>query len=228
MDDTPAESPATAPLTPPLSPLEARVLGCLIEKQVCTPDIYPLTLNALIAACNQRSNRDPILAVATPEVEAALAGLRARKLATVFAGAAARGAKHKHTLDLVFPLEPAARALLTDLLLRGPQTTAALRGNAARLCEMPDTAEIEHLLNEMANRPAGGLVHLLPRQPGQKEARWAQRLAEEAPATDGAPTPLTVALALPPEVEQRFAALEVEVAGLRAELARLRHALGEA
>ncbi len=227
MDDTPAESPSAAPLQPPLSPLEARVLGCLLEKQVTTPDLYPLTLNALVAACNQRSNRDPILAVGPPEVEAALAGLRNRKLATVFAGAAARGAKHKHTLDLVFPLEPAARALLTELLLRGPQTAAALRSNAARLGALPDAAEIELTLAELARRPSGGLVGLLPRQPGQKEARWAQRLAEEAAPAESAPAPLTVALALPPEVEQRLAALETEVAGLRAELAALRHALGE-
>ena len=225
MDPAPSTSPA--PLTPPLSPLEARVLGCLIEKQACTPDLYPLTLNSLIAACNQRSNRDPILAVDTPEVEAALAGLHTRKLATVFAGAGARGAKHKHTLDLVFPLEPAARALLTELLLRGPQTGAALRANAARLGEIPDAAEVETILDELANRPAGGLVQLLPRQPGQKEARWAQRLAEEATPVEGVPAALTVALVLPPEVEQRFAALEAEVAELRTELATLRRALGE-
>lgn len=220
-------SPSPAPLTPPLSPLEARVLGCLIEKQISTPDLYPLTLNSLIAACNQRSNRDPILAVAAPEVEAALAGLRSRKLATVFAGAGARGAKHKHTLDLVFPLEPVARALVTELLLRGPQTGAALKANAARLGEMPDAAGVDRTLEELADRPAGGLVHLLSRHAGQKEARWAQRLAEETATAEGIPAPLTVALALPPEVEQRFAALEAEVAQLRAELATLRRALGE-
>lgn len=227
MDDAPSPPPSPAPLVPPLSPLEARVLGSLIEKQISTPDLYPLTLNSLIAACNQRSNRDPVLAVAAPEVEAALAGLRSRKLATVFAGAEARVAKHKHTLDLVFPLEPVTRALLAELLLRGPQTGAALRGNAARLCEMPDTAEIERLLNELAGRPAGGLVYLLPRQAGQKEARWAQRLADEATPPEGPAAPLTVALALPPAVEQRFSALEGEVATLRAELATLRRALGE-
>ncbi len=202
-------------------------MGCLIEKQVSTPDLYPLTLNSLIAACNQRSNRDPVLAVAAPEVEAALAGLRSRKLATVFAGAEARVAKHKHTLDLVFPLEPVARALLTELLLRGPQTAASLRGNAARLCEMPEAAEIESILTALANRPAGALVHLLPRYTGQKEARWGQRLAEEAAPAEGSPAPLTVALTLPPEAERRFAALENEVAQLRAELATLRRALGE-
>ena len=203
------------------------MLGCLIEKEFSTPDLYPLTLNSLVAACNQRSNRDPVLGVAAPEVEAALAGLRNRHLATVFAGAEARVAKHKHTFDQVFSIEPAARALLAELLLRGPQTGAALRANAVRLCAMPDAIEFETLLGELANRPAGGLVHLLPRQPGQKEARWAQRLAEEAASAEGVSAPLTVALALPPAVEQRLAALEGEVAHLRTELAALRRALGE-
>lgn len=218
---------APTPLTPSLSPLEARVLGCLIEKQAATPDLYPLTLNALIAACNQRSNRAPVLSVGAAEVEAALAALRNRKLATVFAGAAARGAKHKHSLDLVFPLEPAARAVLAELLLRGPQTAAGLRANAARLHAMPEAAEFDQLLASLADRPDGGLVHLLPRQAGQKEARWAQRLAEEADSAVDTAAPLTVALTLPPEAEQRLAALETEVAQLRAELARLRQALGE-
>ena len=220
-------SASPAPLTPPLSPLEARVLGCLIEKEFSTPDLYPLTLNSLVAACNQRSNRDPVFTVAAPEVEAALAGLRNRHLATVFAGAEARVPKHKQTMDQVFPIEPAARALLAELLLRGPQTAAALRGNVVRLCAVPDTAEFETLLGDLANRPGGGLIHLLPRQPGQKEARWAQRIATEAAAPEGAPLPLTIALALPPEVERRLAALESEVVQLRADLAALRRSLGE-
>jgi len=216
-----------APLAPPLSPLDARVLGCLIEKEFSTPDLYPLTLNSLVAACNQRSNRDPVFTVAAPEVEAALVGLRNRHLATVFAGAEARVPKHKQTLDQVFPVEPAARALLAELLLRGPQTAAALRGNVVRLCEVPDTAGFETLLGDLANRPGGGLVHLLPRQPGQKEARWAQRIATEAALPDGPSAPVTVALTLPIEVEQRLAMLESEVIRLRAELGALRRSLGE-
>jgi uncharacterized protein YceH (UPF0502 family) len=213
-----------------LAPFEARVLGCLIEKELATPEYYPLTLNSLIAACNQKSNRDPLLNVGASEVEATLESLRQRRLASVFAGADARVPKHKHTLDLVFPLEPVAVALLAELLLRGPQTTASLRGNSERLCPtLPDLAEIETLLTELAARPSGGLVQKLPRQPGQKEARWAQRLTGDAPqptASDQA-APLTVALTLPPEVERRLAALEAEVVHLRAELTKLRSALGE-
>jgi len=222
------ENPSAAPLTPPLTPFEARVLGCLIEKEFATPEYYPLTLNSLVAACNQKSNRDPLLNVGASEVEAALDSLRQRRLASVFAGADARVAKHKQTLDMVFPLEPAARALLAELLLRGPQTAAGLRGNAERLCVMPDVAELETLLAELAARDSGGLVQKLPRQPGQKEARWAQRLTGDVPApTSAEPAPLTVSFAMPPEAERRFVALETEVAQLRAELAKLRSSLGE-
>jgi uncharacterized protein YceH (UPF0502 family) len=222
------ETSSAVPLVPPLAPFEARVLGCLIEKEFATPEYYPLTLNALVAACNQRSNRDPLLNVGASEVEAALESLRQRRLASVFAGADARVPKHKQTLDVVFPLEPVARALLAELLLRGPQTTAALRGNAERLYAVPDLAEIETLLADLAARPSGGIVQKLARQPGQKETRWAQRLTGDAPSTmAGEPAPLTVSLTLPPEVERRLAALEAEVVQLRAELGRLRSALGE-
>lgn len=217
------------PLVTLLSPLEARVLGCLIEKEASTPDVYPLSLNALVTACNQRNNRDPVLAVSGNEVETAIERLRSRKLVAMFAGAEARVPKFKHTLDLVFPVEPAAQALLSELLLRGPQTAAGLRVNASRLRPQPDAVEFDALLESLAQREAGGLVHKLPRQPGQKEQRWAQRCAEEAggPATEAAGAPLTVAVTLPPEAEQRFAALEAEVARLRAELAALRRSLGE-
>jgi len=222
------ETASAAPLEPPLAPFEARVLGCLIEKEFATPEYYPLTLNSLVAACNQKSNRDPLLNVGASEVEAALESLRNRRLASVFAGAEARVPKHKHTLDVLFPLEPTAVALLAELLLRGPQTTASLRGNAERLHAMPDLAEIEALLADLAARPSGGLVQKLPRQPGQKEARWAQRLTGDAPQTSASDQPpLTVSLTLPPEVERRLVALEAEVVHLRAELAKLKTALGE-
>lgn len=224
------ETTTPLPLESPLTAFEARVLGCLIEKEMATPEYYPLTLNSLVAACNQKSNRDPVLNVGATEVEAALEGLRNRRLASVFAGAEARVPKHKHTLDLVLPLERAAVALLAELLLRGPQTTASLRGNAERLHPLSaDLAEIETLLTDLAARPAGGLVQKLPRQLGQKEARWAQRLTGDTPQPSASdqPAPLTVALTLPPEAEKRLAALESEVVQLRVELAKLKASLGE-
>ncbi|MBI3885295.1 MAG: DUF480 domain-containing protein [Opitutae bacterium] len=217
----PPERPA------PLSALEARVLGCLIEKELATPDAYPLTLNALVNACNQRSNRDPVLDVGADEVAAALERLRGRQLAAVFAGAEARGPKFKQKLDAVYPVTTAARAVLGELLLRGPQTLAGLRANSERLHPMP--LDFEALLAELAERPAGALVRPLPRQPGQKETRWAQLLTGEpaAASAGGAAAPLAATFALPPDAERRLAALEAEVARLRAELARLRGALGE-
>lgn len=219
------DAPLPLPLDPPLGALEARVLGCLIEKEFATPEIYPLTLNSLIAACNQKSNRDPLISVGATEVEAALEGLRQKRLASVFAGADARVAKHKQTIDAVFPMEPVARALLAELLLRGPQTTAGLRGNTERLVPMPDSAEIESILSDLGT---SGLVKKLLRQPGQKEGRWAQRLTGDAgpAAAEVGAAPLTVSVALPPEAERRLSALEAEVAQLRSELAALKSALG--
>jgi uncharacterized protein len=213
----------------PLSALELRVLGCLIEKELATPDIYPLSLNALLNACNQRNNRAPVMSVEAPEVEAAIERLRERRLVSRFVGADARVPKFKQTFELVYPVGAEARVLLAELMLRGPQTTAALRANAERLHPLPDLAEIEAMLADLATRAPAALVTKLSRVPGQKEARWAQLLGgEPAAAEAGAPgEPLKVSLVLPPEAERRIATLEAEVARLASELMRLRAALGE-
>lgn len=219
----------TYPENPPLSILEVRVLGCLIEKEFTTPDIYPLSLNALVNACNQRNNRAPLLSVSAREVEAATDQLRHRRLVALFAGADARVPKFRQALETAYPLDPVARAILGELLLRGPQTTAGLRANAERLQPMPDLAEVELILGELAARPGGPLVRRLARQPGQKETRWAQLFSgEPAAGSDTTATlePLTVSLTLPPEVDRRLQALEAEVAQLRTELNALRQALG--
>ncbi len=214
----------------PLSSLAARVLGCLIEKEFATPDIYPLTLNALVNACNQKSNREPVMDVTSREVEAAIEELRQQRLVVMFSGADARVAKYRQKLDEVYhPLEPAGRAVLGELLVRGPQTAAGLRANAERLYPMPPTTEFDLVLAELARRPAGALVRKLPRQPGQKEARWVQLLTGEPASepTGGGAEPVTVTMTLPPEVERRLSALETEVGQLRTELAELRKSLGE-
>jgi uncharacterized protein YceH (UPF0502 family) len=214
--------------------LEARVLGCLIEKEATTPDVYPLSLNALVNACNQKNNRFPVMEVGEGELEGALDRLREKRLATAFSGTNARAIKYKHRFADRFPVEPLAQAMVAELLLRGPQTTAGLRGNCERLAAVPDLAGCETLLTHLT----GGsepLVRKLPRQPGQKEARWTQLLTgEPAPedATSSADAPreplkVAVAMTLPPEVEARLAALESEVTTLKAELARLRASLGE-
>jgi uncharacterized protein YceH (UPF0502 family) len=212
-----------------LSPLEARVLGCLIEKELTTPDVYPLTLNALVNAANQRSNRDPIISATHEDIEHALDGLRQKRLVTHFAGAEARVAKFKHTLDAVYPLEPTARVLLAELLLRGPQTTAELRARGERMAAMPaQVAEVEQLLADLS-APAEPLTRKLAPQRGQKEARWTQLLTGE-PAAEvvAVPMSVTVMQTLPPEAEHRLAALEAEVTRLRNELDTLHKALGGA
>jgi uncharacterized protein len=231
--DQPAPDGTTTPVT--LDALEARVLGCLIEKEATTPDVYPLSLNALVNACNQKNNRAPVMEVGEREVEGALDRLRGKRLVTAFTGANARAIKYKHRFGERFPVEPLAQAMLAELMLRGPQTTAGLRGNCERMAAVPDLAGCEALLVHLTGG-AEPLVRKLPRQTGQKEARWVQLLTGEPSAEDlvgvageGAREPLKVAVAmvLPPEAETRLAALEAEVAGLKTELARLRKALGE-
>lgn len=232
MDD-PTAAPAAAVSSDPLSPLEARVLGCLIEKELTTPEYYPLSLNALVNACNQKNNRDPVMAVAAREVEIALDNLRRRRLAGLFAGADARVPKFKQTLDLVYPMELPERVVLCELLLRGPQTPGELRGRGERMHAFADVGAVEEALARLAARPAGALVVRLARQPGQKETRVAQILTGPPAAADLAGSgavekaePLHVQVQLPPEAEARFAALETEVARLREQLAAVRRELG--
>jgi uncharacterized protein YceH (UPF0502 family) len=218
---------APLPENPPLSLLEGRVVGCLIEKEFTTPDVYPLSMNALVNACNQKNNRAPLLLVGAREVEAATDQLRQRRLVTLFSGADARVPKFRQILDSAYPLDQVGRALVGELLLRGPQTAAGLRANAERLCPMPEPSEIDAILEELAARPEAPLVRRLQRQTGQKEARWAQLFTGEVPDGDtAAQEALTVAVALPPEVSARLAALEAEVARLGAELGTLKKSLG--
>ncbi len=234
MENAPPPETASNPAgETPLSVLELRVIGCLIEKEFATPDIYPLSLNALLNACNQRSNRAPVMEVEAPEVEAAIERLRERRLVSRFVGADARVPKFRQTFAQVYPVTPEECALVAELILRGPQTTAGLRANAERLRPLPEAGEVESILAGLAMQVSAPLVRKLPRATGQKEARWAQLLGGEPGADDGVDAggataePLQVSLALPPEAERRVAALEAEVARLAAELTRLRAALGE-
>lgn len=226
-----AESSPGAPLPEVvLTPGEARVLGCLIEKELTTPDSYPLTLNSLVNGCNQRSNRDPVMELSSREVEGALDGLRAKKLATLFSGADARVFKYRQTIDLVFPVDTGARVVLCELLVRGAQTAAELRIRTERMHALtPD--EVESILSELAARTSGALVRRIARQPGQKEPRWVQLLTGEPPVTPSAASPSTAAMPEheppPSGWESRVEQLEAEVARLRNDLAALRKSLGE-
>lgn len=210
-----------------LSAMAARVLGSLIEKEFATPDVYPLTLNSLTNACNQRSNRDPLISVSGKEVELGLDELRRHRLAIMVSGSEARVPKYKQKLDFVFSVNEVERALMCELLVRGPQTAAGLRSNAERLCPMPSVESVEQILRGLAEGDGKPLVRRLSRQTGQKEARWAHLLSGEPEAgASSEPEALRVEVALPPEVAIRFETLEAQVCELREQLRALRSELG--
>jgi len=219
----PENESSAAALPCHLSPVAARVLGCLLEKEFATPDLYPLSLNALTNACNQRNNREPGMALSDSDVVAAVDELRAQRLAVLFSGAESRVPKYKHKLEQVFNVEPAVRAILCELLVRGPQTSAALRGNAQRLHRMPEAPEFESLIEALVQHPAGELVRKLPRQPGQKEARWAQLLTGEPSVQAEPEVPYRPATPAPvQDLERRVAELEGMVQLLLSEVEALR------
>ncbi len=208
---------------PPLNATEVRVLGSLIEKQIATPDYYPLTLNALTNACNQLSNRDPVVAFDENLVVRAIEGLREKRLATLYAGAESRVAKYKHTLTDALLLTPAEVALLCGLMLRGPQTVGELRTRCERLFRFDTLPEVEEALATLGTRHPQPLIVKLPRQPGTKESRYIQLLSGPVELT--ATEPIARPESAPPAVraeEDRIVKLEEEVAALRRELAEVR------
>jgi len=159
-----------------LTDIEIRTLGSLVEKQVTTPEYYPLSLNALTLACNQKNNRNPVTSYTEAQVEQAVETLREKNLAYVFYGSTSRVPKYKHVLPEVMHLSHPEVAVMCVLMLRGPQTPGELRGNASRLHEFTGLEEIEQTLNGLITRDEQ-LVVRLPRQPGQKEVRFAHLLA---------------------------------------------------
>lgn len=161
-----------------LNEIEARVIGCLIEKELTTPEYYPLTLNALVAACNQKTNRDPVVNYDEQTVQKALDDLRERNLAYVFYGSTSRVPKYKHILDKVYELEPSEVAVICVLLLRGAQTLGELRGRTDRLYNFSNLGEVQETLDNLIRREES-LVVKLERQAGQKEARFAHLLSGE-------------------------------------------------
>lgn len=198
-----------------LDEVEARVLASLIEKQVTTPEYYPMTLNALTAACNQKSNRDPVMALEETVVVRVLDGLQERGLIVRTVTAGGRVPKYRHSFAEKVPLGAARMAVLCELMLRGAQTVGELKGRASRMHPFEDLQAVEAALTALAGREPP-LAVLLPRQPGRKEPRWAHLLcgppeiAEEAPAE---------AMAEPARMivrseDERIAALEARVKAL--------------
>jgi uncharacterized protein len=202
--------------------VELRVLGCLLEKQRTTPDQYPLSLNALRLAANQATNRDPVVDYDEPMIRAALDRLGRRGWTRLTSGQTSRVAKFRHLLDEALRLTPSQLALLAILMLRGPQTVGELRTRSERLYPFPSTDDVEFGLTELAERE---LVRQLPRRPGEREERWIQLLGEPGPDPGGRPVPdlATVSAEPPrprfedrPDLEERIARLERQVAELRA------------
>lgn len=195
-----------------LTDVEARVLGALVEKQISTPEYYPLTLNALTLACNQKNNRHPVTGYTENEVAQALEGLREKNLAYVFYGSTSRVPKYKHVMPEVLHLNAAETALMCVLLLRGPQTTGELRGNASRLHEFAGLDEVEQTLSALISREPEPLVARLPRQAGQKEVRFGHLLSGEIRVEE------------PPEAEHKSPrqTLEHKVDALVAEVEKLK------
>ncbi|HEX8619843.1 MAG TPA: YceH family protein [Thermoanaerobaculia bacterium] len=207
-----------------LDPVEVRVLGALMEKQLSTPEYYPLTLNALLAAANQKSNREPVMELSELEVQRALDRLQDEKLVWRVMGG--RAVRFDHNLDNVWHLNRREKAVLTLLFLRGPQTAGELRGRSDRLQSFETVNEVEELLRDMASH-SEPLVRELPRRPGQKEERWAHlaggAIVETAiPAAPDASEPRGQGEPL----SQRVHRLEEQVAALTEELRALKQNLG--
>jgi len=213
---------------PALSLLETRVLGVLVEKQHTVPDTYPLTLNALTAGCNQKTSRDPIIDATEAEVQAAIDRLKALSLVVESSGG--RVMRYAHNVGRVLGIPAQAIALLTVVMLRGPQTIGELRIHSERLHRFADISTVEAFLAELSQRPAGALMVELPRAPGAREARWAHLLsgapavpvADVAAAGDGEQVTLGELTALKTNVTR----LQDELAALKATVARIAQELG--
>lgn len=203
-----------------LNDLEMRVLGALVEKDITTPDYYPLSLNALVNACNQKNNRDPVMSLGEDAVRDALSSLQEKRLAGPAGGADSRVTKYEHRLQEVFNFDRREIAVLCVLLLRGPQTPGELRGRTDRMYHFEALDDVQSTLGRLMERHPP-LVAVLPRQPGTKESRYAQLMGGDVAPLEPAPA----------HAEQshpsgdRVARLEEEVAHLRSEVAALKEEL---
>jgi uncharacterized protein len=206
--------------------VEIRVVACLVEKQRTTPDQYPLTLNSLRLACNQSTNRDPVVDYDEGTIRSALDRLRRRSWATMATWSATRTAKYKHVLDNALQLTPPQLSLLTVLMLRGPQTAGELRTRTERMYRFESNDELELTLLELTERE---LIAPLPRRPGERGQRYAHLLAGDRDEQPAVGIPAATAEHAPPAADgglvERVDRLEAELAALRAELQALRERL---
>lgn len=203
----------------PLTPLECRAIGVLVEKHKTVPDIYPLSLNALTAGCNQKNNRDPVMNATEAQVQEAIDALHARSMVSQSSGA--RVTRYEHNMARALRIPDQSVALLATMMLRGPQTAGELRINSERMHRFADISSVETFLEELATRPdqqGGSLVVKLDRQPGEREQRWAHLLCGPVASS----TPGRAAMVGNPAADDGIDAVRAELAHLRAEVAALR------
>jgi uncharacterized protein YceH (UPF0502 family) len=207
-------------MVPVLSFLETRVLGVLAEKERTVPDTYPLSLNALVAGCNQKTSRDPVINATETEVQAALDNLKGMSL--VIESSGGRVARYSHNIERVLKIPKQSVALLTVLMVRGPQTAGELRINSERLHGFTDIELVELFLRELAERPAGALVAELPRQAGARENRW-MHLLSGPPKLEEAPPPASLAsVSTDSALHSEITAMRETVASLQSEMTELK------
>ena len=211
-----------------LSAIEVRILGCLIEKQATTPDVYPLTLNSLLSACNQKSNREPVMDLDETDVMAALDTLIEKTLASTYQSSRNRMAKYQHRLHQrvfdEFNFSMPELATLGVLFLRGPQTLGEIRTRAARIHEFPDMDAVISVLKALEENSHGPYVVMLPRQPGRKEPRYAHLFCGDVEAVSSSDSG---AVAVGVKSNSRLEELELEVSDLRQKLLGLEHRFDE-
>ena len=207
-----------------LTPIEARVLGSLVEKDATTPDYYPLSLNALVNACNQKNNRDPVMTLDEDAVRDALSGLQSQRLAGPANGADSRVTKYEHRLQEVYNFTRGEIAVLCVLLLRGPQTPGELRGRTERMHRFEDLDQVQAALQRLMQREPP-LAAVLPRQPGTKEARYAHLMSGDVEHSPTA-SPITSGSA-DSDLRDRIAQLEQTVAELKSRIEELSQELSE-
>jgi hypothetical protein len=206
-----------------INEIEVRVVAALLEKKMSTPEYYPMTLNSLKNACNQSSNRDPVVSFDEKTVASALERLREKGFSRVVHASDSRVPKYKETLTEYFMLGDEESAVICELMLRGPQTVGELRNRAARLWNFKELTEVEEALQNLIEKPPRPLIVKLPRQPGQKESRFAHLLAGEVKVETLVHAPRVEAAIIEARVEnERYAKLESKVETLEQELAQLR------
>jgi len=206
-----------------LTPVEIRVLGALVEKDITTPEYYPLSLNALVNACNQKSNREPVMQLDEDSVRDALSALQERRMAGPASGADSRVSKYEHRLQEVFNFTRPEIAVLCVLLLRGPQTPGELRGRTERMYHFESLDDVQSALQKLAQREPS-LVKMLPRQPGTKESRWAQLFGGDVAVAEPSPGESVASSVIWADGE-RIVRLEEEVSALRREMGELKDQL---